>query len=87
VQAESGNDDVLAALLTQTPVAPPELLFVDLDDATQPEGLAARVAKGGVRVVAVTGFTGCRQPDWAEALLDKSEFSLQATDLLRRWVA
>ncbi|HAP08625.1 MAG TPA: hypothetical protein DCR20_12425 [Planctomycetaceae bacterium] len=87
VQAESGNHDVLAALLTQTPAAPPELLFVDLDDAEQPDGLAARVAKGGLRVVAVTGFTGCRKPDWAEALLDKSEFALQATNLLRRWVA
>ena len=87
VQAESGNHDVLAALLTQTPAAPPELLFVDLDDAAQPDGLAARVTEGGLRVVAVTGFTGCRKPDWAEALLDKSEFALQATNLLRRWVA
>jgi len=89
VQAESGSSEVLAALLMQTAAAaPPELLFVDLDGQEHlPAGLTERAATKTIRIAAITGFAGTQRPAWADELLDKNEFSLQATSLLRRWSA
>jgi hypothetical protein len=89
VQAESGDGEVLAALLQQSAAAtPPELLFVDLDGLEHlPPRLAEKTSERNIRIAAITGFPGTQKPPWADELLDKNEFSLQATSLLRRWSA
>ena len=89
VQAESGDGEVLAALLQQSAAAtPPELLFVDLDGLEHlPPRLIEKATDKTIRIAALTGFPGIQRPSWADELLDKNEFSLQATSLLRRWSA
>lgn len=89
VQAESGDGEVLAALLQQSAAAtPPELLFVDLDGLEHlPPRLIEKATDKTTRIAALTGFPGIQRPSWADELLDKNEFSLQATSLLRRWSA
>lgn len=89
ILAETGSFEVLTnLLLLASGPAPPELLFVDIDGSEfHPEALAKQAAGKALRIAALTGFPGTPCPQWADELLDKNEFSLQVTNLLRRWSA
>jgi hypothetical protein len=89
IHAESGSFEVLTNLLIlASGPAPPEIMFVDIDSGEfHSEALSKQTIGKTLRIAALTGFPGTPRPQWADELLDKNEFSLQATSLLRRWTA